>query len=236
MVNVALAELVREGDADRFAATMAAPVPARAPLFALAALNLELARIGWISDNPLIVAMRLQWWHDIVDGRAAPSGDVALALAGLLERGLDPDLLHPMIAARGEQSDLMRFLRDTAGNLSALAGRATGARDINALQDIGLATGIANWLLAGPALLAKGKTWLPASVSVGELAGQGLALLDRRRGLPKSDFPAALWSVHAGPVLRRAKTHEADAMAGGLAPSEAARRLSLLWRAMRGRW
>ena len=40
----ACAELVRQGDPDRFLATMAAPPEARAKLFPLYAFNLEVAR------------------------------------------------------------------------------------------------------------------------------------------------------------------------------------------------
>ena len=62
----ACAELVRQGDPDRFLATMAATPEARAKLFPLYAFNLEVAKAPWVTREPMIAQMRLQWWQDIV--------------------------------------------------------------------------------------------------------------------------------------------------------------------------
>ena len=43
----ACARLVAKGDPDRFAATMATALPARAPLLVLYAFNIEVARAPW---------------------------------------------------------------------------------------------------------------------------------------------------------------------------------------------
>ena len=60
----ACADLVQRGDPDRFAAAMAAPVAARKVLFPLYAFNLEVARAPWVTEEPMIAEMRLQWWRD----------------------------------------------------------------------------------------------------------------------------------------------------------------------------
>ncbi|MDO7568214.1 MAG: squalene/phytoene synthase family protein, partial [Paracoccaceae bacterium] len=76
----ACARLVAKGDPDRFAATMATALPARAPLLVLYAFNIEVARAPWASKESLISHMRLQWWRDLVDqaGRSArPAHEVA---------------------------------------------------------------------------------------------------------------------------------------------------------------
>ncbi len=50
------AERVEKGDPDRFAATMAAPPAARARLWPLYAVNLEIARAPWASSEPATAA------------------------------------------------------------------------------------------------------------------------------------------------------------------------------------
>ncbi len=70
MSIAACAALVERGDPDRFMAVMAAPVPARARLFPLYAFNLEVARAPWVTQEPMIAEMRLQWWRDTVEALA----------------------------------------------------------------------------------------------------------------------------------------------------------------------
>ena len=36
-------------------------------LFALFAFNLEVARAPWVTQQPMIAEMRLQWWCDALD-------------------------------------------------------------------------------------------------------------------------------------------------------------------------
>ena len=68
----ACAALVEKADPDRFRAAMAAPVAARAVLFPLYALNVEVTRAPWVTQEPMLAEMRLQWWRDalqeIADG------------------------------------------------------------------------------------------------------------------------------------------------------------------------
>ena len=66
MTTDACAALVERGDPDRFAAVMAAPVAARTRLWPLYAFNLEVARAPWVTKEPMIAEMRLQWWRDVV--------------------------------------------------------------------------------------------------------------------------------------------------------------------------
>ncbi|MBT6544979.1 MAG: squalene/phytoene synthase family protein, partial [Rhodobacteraceae bacterium] len=63
----ACAALVERGDPARFLAVMAAPVQAREVLFVLFAFNLEVARAPWVTQQPMIAEMRLQWWCDALD-------------------------------------------------------------------------------------------------------------------------------------------------------------------------
>ena len=67
----ACAELVARGDPVRFRATMAAPLAVRKALFPLYALNLEVARAPWLTEEPMIAEMRLQFWRDVVEEAGA---------------------------------------------------------------------------------------------------------------------------------------------------------------------
>ena len=97
----ACADLVERGDPDRFAAVMAAPMPLRARLWPLYAFNLEIARAPWVTKEPMIAEMRLQWWRDVVAESAPRAHEVAGPLQGLIGvAGLDVAVLDRMAAAR----------------------------------------------------------------------------------------------------------------------------------------
>src|SRR6056297_862931 len=85
----ACAEIVERGDPDRFLATMAAPPGARGVLFPLYAFNIEVSRAPWVTEEPMIAEMRLQWWRDALDEIAAGgpvrSHEVTLELARVLD-------------------------------------------------------------------------------------------------------------------------------------------------------
>lgn len=62
--------LVREGDRDRYFATLFAPAAFRPHLFALAAFSLTIARVRDAVTNPIAGEIRLQWWRDALQGEA----------------------------------------------------------------------------------------------------------------------------------------------------------------------
>lgn len=71
--------LVREGDPDRYFATLFAPADARPHLFALFAFTLEIARVRDAVSQALAGEIRLQWWRDALAPEGASgalSGDV----------------------------------------------------------------------------------------------------------------------------------------------------------------
>ena len=70
----ACAALVERGDPVRFRAAMASPMAARRVLFPLYAFNLEVARAPWVTQEPMIARMRLQWWRDAL-AEIAAGGD-----------------------------------------------------------------------------------------------------------------------------------------------------------------
>lgn len=244
----ACAALVEKGDPDRFLAAMAAPVAARAALFPLYAFNLELARAPWVTREPMIAQMRLQFWREVVDLEEMKAHEVASPLQALIRAGLPAAPLHAMIDAReaeigtaqpfdGEAA-LWAYLDGTGGALMRAAVLALGGPDSPAAGDLGAAQGLANYLLALPALDAAGRRGLPEGAAVAALAETGLDRIGRAtralRGLPAPARPA-LWAAwRTGAVLRRARARPALAQGGGLAEAEILRRAGLIWHRLRG--
>ncbi|MBL3570416.1 phytoene synthase [Rhodovulum sulfidophilum] len=253
MTLEACAEIVRKGDPDRFLAVMAAPVAARTRLLPLYAFNVEVARAPWVTEEPLIAEMRLQWWLDaleeIADGGPVRRHEVATPLSEVLAREAARDLL-PLVQARrwdayrepfADGAALEAHLAATSGRLMGAAARVLGAEDGQAaLADLGLAMGLAGWFLAVPALLARGRQPLPDDrpEAIADLARSGLARLAAARaaGLPARAIPAARTAWRTGAILKRAAARPDRVRGGGLEEAEVARRAGLLRRALTGGW
>jgi len=177
----ACAQIVERGDPDRFLAVMSCPVAMRDALFAIYAFNVEVARAPWVTQEPMIAEMRLQWWRDalgeIADGKAVRKHEVTDALAQVL----DPEgarALDGLVAARRWDcytepfEDLTHFeeyINATAGDLlwtaARLAGAGQGKAQTNAppndlegtIRRYGHGMGVANWFRAIPELENRGR-------------------------------------------------------------------------------
>ncbi|WP_187432206.1 hypothetical protein ROLI_018790 [Roseobacter fucihabitans] len=168
----ACAALVEKGDPDRFAATMASPVAARRVLFPLYAFNIEVSRAPWVTQEPMIAEMRLQWWRDaleeIATGDTVRRHEVVTPLAAILDAD-GARVLDRLVAAR--RWDIYKeafegaahfesYLNDTAAGLMWVATRALGGTDAHfetPVRKLGRATGLARFLQAVPALEAQGR-------------------------------------------------------------------------------
>ena len=250
MSVAACAELVQRGDPDRFRAVMAAPVEARAQLFPLYAFNLEVARAPWVTQEPLIAEMRLQWWRDVVENAAsgaARAHEVAGPLHELIrDFGLPVEVMDRLIAARRwdihrEPHDgvegLAEYLEDTGAGLVWLAARALGAPDSAEapVRAYGWSAAAAMYIRAIPALAARGRQPLPEGLGPQDLARRGLEKLAQarkgRKAVSKEIAPALLAGWQTEALLRQV-------VAGRSSPelSEAGKRWGLLWQALTGRW
>lgn len=238
------AERLRSGDADRFAAVMAAPADLRPGLFVLYATNLEIARAPWASVEPMVAEMRLQWWIDALEALAQAGKPVphefGAALGGL-PKGAIAGLIEAAQARRADcwadpfedDAALRAYLEATSGALFQAAGHVAGA-DCAALRHYGAAVGLANWFVAWPELSARGRLGLAGADAkrLGALAREGLLRLEacapqlRRAGRPVR--VAALAGFRAQALLKAAATDPARIAAGTLGGSEFARRLALL--------
>ncbi|MFT7596924.1 MAG: phytoene synthase [Paracoccaceae bacterium] len=251
---IACAELVRRADGDRFLAVMAAPVAARAVLFPLYALNIEVARAPWVTAEPMIAEMRLQWWRDalgeIAQGGVVRRHEVVTPLAGILSVEL-AEKLDEMIAARywdinkdpfEDAADLARYIDQTSGSLMWVAARSLGAADETIVRDFAFAAGVANWLRAVPELAARGRVPLLDGTTSGVqgLAETALLRLEKARvtrgAVSKQAAPALLAGWQAGAILRQVIRDPGRVADGTLGQSGARKRLSLMVRAISGHW
>ncbi len=250
----ACADLVRRGDPERFMAAMASPVDARKILFPIYAFNVEVARAPWVTAEPMIAEMRLQWWRDalaeIRQGGTVRRHEVVTPLARILD-AQGADLLDQLIVARRwditrdpfeDAAHFNRYLEHTAGHLMLVAARVLGRVDTATLLDAGYAHGLAGWLRAVPALEHAGRVPLldGRAEAVQAMAGQGLERLRRARNnrgnVTASARPALLPLWQTATILRRARHDPARVSEGRLDIAPALSRLRLMARAATGRW
>ncbi|NNU80965.1 squalene/phytoene synthase family protein [Halovulum dunhuangense] len=244
-------------DPERFAAVMAAPVERRAHLIALYAFNLELARAPWVTSEPMLAEMRVQWWADAVEeifaGQLPRAHEVVAPLAAAVhETDLPRAPFETLIEARrmdaraepvADAPDrLWRYLADTGGALMALAAHALGQGALAGLaRDYGTIAGAAGYIRALPALEQAGRRALPGSGAdaVRELAETALARLDalsRAMPVPRAARPAFIAGGPARAILTAAKADPQAALEGRLALSEFRRRAALLKAGLTGRF
>jgi phytoene synthase len=134
-----LAAAVRAADPDRYFAALFAPAPARPFLLALYAFNHEVARVAETVREPMLGAIRLEWWRETVEGahQGTPRNlDVAKGLAALFQDyPLPLAEFEALIAARAFDASAARFadiaalekhLDATGGALMRLAVRMLG--------------------------------------------------------------------------------------------------------------
>lgn len=174
--------IARGGDPDRSLAVLFAPRESRADLFALYALNVELARIAEQVSEPDLGAIRLQWWRESVERAAngeTTGHPVADAVgAALRHRALSRERIAALIDAR--QFDIVTrimpdgpafeaYLRDTAGALFTLAAESLGLYGPSlepAAAAAGMAYGLTGLMRALPVHARQGRVYLPADALI----------------------------------------------------------------------
>lgn len=173
--------LLREGDKDRFLATLFAPPKYRRALHALYAFNLEVARTRELAREPMPGEIRLQWWRDVLGGMGRGDIDahpVAAALRSTVVRyRLAPQALTTLIDARSfdlydepmaSVDYLERYARETSSVLIELAARILrDGRDPEigeVAEHAGIAYSISGLLRALPIHASRGQLYLPADL------------------------------------------------------------------------
>lgn len=175
------AALVREGDHDRYIASLYAPEPQRQGLFALYAFSHEIARVREQVSEPLPGEVRLQWWRDLLEGDARGEAQAHPVAAALLDTVLRYRLpiapLTGLIEARvfdlyddpmPSLSDLEGYAGETSSALIRLAsiilaeGRDPGGAA--ACGHAGVAYALTGLMRAFPWHSAAGQVYLPGDI------------------------------------------------------------------------
>ena len=222
----ACADLLSRGDPDRFAAAMARPVAEREVLLPLYALNLEIARAPWVTQESMIAEMRLQWWRDVLEeiaqGKTPRAHEVAAPLAKVVTPAMVPALDRIADARRWDiyrdahedRAAFDAYLRATAGGLPEALCIAAGA-DPAPVADWAWATGLARLFLAIPDLQGRGRIPLVDGTpeAVRALAREGLSRLQAGKALP-AIARADGW--RAAPVLHLSAQDPARVLDGAL--------------------
>lgn len=224
------ADLVRDRDRDRFLATLYAPSAVRPALFALHALDLELAGVVATTTEAMLGEIRLAWWREALtrlDTAPPPAQPVLAALAAsALPLGVRGQALEPL------EDAYLSLLID-----ERLAGRALDdhldRRGGTLFGACATALGVAQ-----PSAQALGRVW-----ALGQLVRPGIKAPpvdpDDARRIASEAFPARL-----APALRPlaalagfAVADIARALGGrrGGVPGGVTRQARLLWRVATGR-
>ena len=177
-----LAQTVRGADPDRYFASLFAPAPQRPYLYALYAFNHEVAHVAESVREPMLGAIRLEWWRETAEGAAKGTPrnhDVARGLAALFaERGLPLAPFEAMIAARNFDSgsenfadfaSLESYIDATGGAVMRLAAEILGG-DPALTREAGLAYGLTGLLRSLSVHNRRHKLYLPLDL----LAAVGL--------------------------------------------------------------
>src|ERR1700691_4933202 len=103
-----LGNALRAADPDRYFASLFAPAALRPHLFALYTFNHEVARIAETVREPMLGAIRLEWWRETAEAaaRGVPRNhDVARGLAAMFAaHQIELAALEGIIAARAFDS------------------------------------------------------------------------------------------------------------------------------------
>ena len=166
-------DMVREGDRNRWLASLFWPAEARPHAHAILAFGLEIARVRELVSEPTLGEIRYQFWRDAI-GNDAPAGHpVAEALLETVRRfNLDRDRLLALIEARSfdlyddpmpSEFALENYLRDASGVLFEAIARvlAPGRLPPPCIGAAGRAYGLVGVLRGLPYQVMRGQLYVP---------------------------------------------------------------------------
>ncbi len=172
-LSARLAQAVRAADPDRYFATLFAPAQHRPYLYALYAFNHEVAHVAESVREPMLGAIRLEWWRETAEGAAngaIRNLDVARGLAALFaDYRLSLPSMEAIVAARAFDSSagyfadfaaLESYLDATGGGLMRLAAQILGGDPV-LTREAALAYGLAGLLRSLPFHNRRHKLYLP---------------------------------------------------------------------------
>lgn len=219
-----LSEAVRTADHGRYLTVLYAPREKRRSLLALYAFNVEIASVRDRIREPLPGEVRLQWWRDVLDGRAAADGHpVAEALlAAIREHGLPVETFQNYLDARifdlyddpmPTRNDLEGYCGETASALIQLAAMILDASSAPRFAELaghaGCAQATTGILRLLPISRARGQCYVPKDI----LSAVGTS---PRNFLAGNDTTGATHAVSAMAALARQHLAAFECQASGL--------------------
>lgn len=223
-----LADLVRQGDPDRYISTLYAPEAARGALLALHAFALEVGSVRDRVREPLAGEIRLQWWRDVIDagaeaGQGSPVAEALLTAVAVHDLPRQP--LLDLLAARifdlyddpmPSRNDLEGYCGETSSTIFQLAALVLDPQAARRVADLsghaGCAQAIAALGRTLPRQLGRGQCFIPLDI----LAAVGTdpqALIERsnRDGAKRAVAAfAALGREHLEAFKQQARTMPAS--------------------------
>ncbi len=161
MLDKSRIEYLEKVDPDRFRSSLLAAQKNRVALQTFYAFHAELAKVPEMVSEPMIGAIRYQWWRDALDeiftGKSIRQHDIARPLAELIheknisrfsldslingrERDLDPEPFADIAAAKA-------YSRETSGRIMQIAaGILESNLDEERISDIGTCWGLTGLL------------------------------------------------------------------------------------------
>lgn len=163
------ASLLQKSDPQRFRSIMAAPEKLRPYYFVIFAFNVEISRAPYITKEPMIAEIRLQWWLDVLDDIiseiAVLKHSVATPLSKYIGKIQAKELKLLVNARRWDVysnkfkdfSELKKYLFDTTVILFRVAAGCERGKNEKDFQNACMAIALANYLMATPGLKKAGK-------------------------------------------------------------------------------
>jgi phytoene synthase len=172
--------LVRDADKDRFMSALFASASHRRALYALYALDIELARVRELAREPMPGEIRLQWWREVLNGqRPGEESPVASAVLATIKRYRLPSReFADMVDARsfdlyddpmGSLAELEGYADKTSSALIRLVAQVLNDGDdpnvapgvASSARHAGIANAIARLLAAFPRHASRRQLYLP---------------------------------------------------------------------------
>lgn len=176
-----LGAALRRHDRDRYQTALFAPAARRESLFALYAFNREIARIRETVREPMMGAMRLQWWRDALDeiyagGRPRRHEVVESLAVAIAAYRLSAAHFTALLDARGvdmaeeppaSMAALEAYAFGSSGSLILLTLEILGVADAAARaagSAVGAAYALAGLLVAAPFHARQHRVYLPQAL------------------------------------------------------------------------
>ena len=248
MISTPTLEQLKQVDPDRCRAAMFADKHIRERLLLLYAFHYELAKVPELVSEPMIGAIRYQWWRDaiaeIYDGKAVRQHEITVPLAAMIadcdiprfwldklidgrERDLDPRPFANLDEAK-------TYCKDTSGILMQLAVKVTGHTPDDKVMAAGQAWGLTGLARAfryyqSGMLSAVSFDALCAAAKQSHIESAGL------KSLGSPVFPACAYAALVPGYITRLSHKEHDPATQSVSYSPLRKRLRLLGAVMRGR-